>query len=477
MAQKVVILGAGPGGYVAAIRAAQLGADVSVIERENVGGTCLNRGCIPSKVMITTAEMLDRFKRAGELGLKVEGRIYPDMGELMARKAKVIQDQTKGILHLFDHNKIECLRGKGTIVSPGVVAVEAEDGTSRELTWDRLIVATGTEPFELPAFPFDGKSILSSNDALSLLEIPKSVMILGGGVIGCEFAFLLSSLGSDVTVIEAMDRLLPLPSVDEACSKVLQREMKKRKIKFMLKRTVESIERSGEMLRVSTGPSPFLTGLGPKEREIQSSEFEKVLVCIGRKPNTRDIGLERLGIELDERGWIVANERMETSAQNVYAIGDVLGPSRIMLAHVASAEGSVAAENAMGKSREMAYDAVPGAIFTAPEVADVGLTEAQAVERGFSVRAESVLFRNIGKAQIIGEIAGEAKIVSDSETGRILGVHIVGPHATELISEGVLAIKMNASVGDLSETIHAHPTLSEIMLETSFKSLGRSLHG
>jgi dihydrolipoamide dehydrogenase len=477
MATRVTIIGAGPGGYVAAIRAAQLGAEVSIIEQDNVGGTCLNWGCIPSKIMITTAGMLDKFHRAQEFGLKLEGRIYPDMRQLMARKTKVIQDQAKGILELLNHHKITLLRGKGTIPGPGMAAVHAPDGQAREVPWDKLILAPGTKPLDFPAFPFDGERILSSNDVLSLLEIPPSVLIVGGGVIGCEFAFILASLGSDVTIVEALDRLLPLPSVDEDCSKVLQREMKKRKIKFILKRVVESVDSSGEKLRVVIGPSPLVSDLTEKEKEPLIVEADKMVVCVGRKPNTADMRLEKLGVGMDGKGWINADEQMRTNVRDVFAIGDVLGPSKIMLAHVASTEGSLAAENAMGGNHAMAYEVVPGAIFTAPEVANVGLTEAQARQRGFPVRADSILFRTLGKAQVIGEIAGEVKIVSHSETGRILGVHMIGPHVTDLIAEGTLAIKMQATVRDLAETIHAHPTLAEVMLEASFKSLDRSLHG
>jgi dihydrolipoamide dehydrogenase len=477
MTTKITIIGAGPGGYVAAIRAAQLGAEVTVIEEDNVGGTCLNWGCIPSKIMITTAEMLEKLHRAQEFGLKLDGKALPDMQRLMARKEKVIQDQSKGILELFEHHKIRYLRGTGTIKDPGMALAQLEDGKTVEVPWDKLILASGTKPFDVPAFPFDGKRVLSSNHALGLEEVPESSVIVGGGVIGCEFAFILSSLGSQVTVVEALDRMLPLPSVDEDCSKVLQREMKKRKIKFIVKRTVDKVENIGEKLRVTIGPSPFIPDLKDKDKKPSTTEVDKMLVCIGRKPNTTGIGLEKLGLEMDEKGWVLANERMETNVPNVYAIGDVLGPPKIMLAHVASTEGLVAAENAMEGNRTMDYNVVPGAIFTTPEVANVGLSEAQAREQGYNVRAESVLFRSLGKAQVIGEIAGQAKIVSDAENGKILGVHIVGPHATDLIAEGTLAMKMGGTVTDLAQTIHAHPTLAEIMLETSFKALDRSLHG
>ena len=477
MTTKVNIIGAGPGGYIAAIRAAQLGAEVTIVEQEEVGGTCLNRGCIPSKIMKTTAEILEKFSRAKEFGIAINGNIRPDMKALMVKKEAVIQNQIKGILKLFDHHKICYLRGHGYITEPGITVVNMEEGKNFEVPWDRLILATGSQPLNIPSFPFDGKRILSSTDALNLQEIPESMMIVGGGVIGCEFACIFASLGSQVTVIEAMPRLLPLPSVDDSCSKVFQREMKKRKIRFFVNRTVDKVEDAGEKLRVTIGPSPLAHELKKSETKPLTEEIDKVLVCIGRTPNTTDIGLEKTGVKMDEKGWIIADELMKTSVSDIYAIGDVLGPPRIMLAHVASSEGLVAAENAMGKRRIMNYDVVPGAIFTMPEVASVGLTEAQAKEQGYRVRSDSVLFRNLGKAQAIGEIAGEVKIVSDADNGRILGVHMVGPHATDLIAEGTLAMQVRCTVKELAETIHAHPTLSEIMLEASFKALGRSLHG
>ncbi len=482
MSTKTTVIGAGPGGYVAAIRAAQLGAEVTVIERDNVGGTCLNWGCIPSKVMITTAELLEKLHRAKEFGIAWEGKAGVDMAALMARKEKVIQAQSKGILGLFSHHKIRYIRGDAYLKAPGLAAVRPLSGADQgdgetEVPWDRLILAPGTQPFNMPAFPFDGEKVISSNHALNLRQVPESVVIVGGGVIGCEFGFILSALGAKVTIVEALSRLLPLPSVDEDCSKVLQREMKKRKINFIVNRTVERVEDIGGKLNITIGPSPFLENPSEKDKKPMTAEADQILVCIGRQSNASDIGLDKIGVKVDERGWIPVNERMETHVSGVFAIGDVLGPAKIMLAHVASAEGMVAAENAMEGSETMNYDVVPGAIFTVPEVANAGLTEAEAKERGYQARADSVLFRTIGKAQVIGEIAGQAKIVSDAETGKVLGVHIIGPHATDLIAEGTLAIQAGCTVKDIAQTIHAHPTLAEIMLETSLKALDRSLHG
>jgi dihydrolipoamide dehydrogenase len=308
-------------------------------------------------------------------------------------------------------------------------------------------------------------------------RVPPSLLIVGGGVIGCEFAHIFSSLGAQITVVEALDRLLPLPSVDAACSKVLQREMKKRRIRFMTHRTVQAISETQEGLRVVIGPSPFNETPTAKEKEPVEISVDTVLMAVGRTPNTDGIGLEQTRVEVDERGWVKADDRMRTADPAVFAVGDVLGPGRIMLAHAAAAEAQVAADNALGADRRMDYRAVPGAIFTSPEVATVGLTEIQAEAGGHAVRSDEVLFRTLGKAQVIGELAGQAKIVSDSSTGRILGVHIIGPHATELIAEGTLAVNKGLTVKDLVGTIHAHPTLAEIMSETAMKAADRPLHG
>jgi dihydrolipoamide dehydrogenase len=478
VATRIVVLGAGPGGYVAAIRAAQLGAQVTVIEREEVGGTCLNWGCIPSKILITTAELLGTMRRAAEYGLVAKGGVHVDMQRLMARKQAVIAAQIKGILGLLQHHKITLLKGRGTIAGRGRVQVQTAGGETQAVAWDRLIIATGTRPLALPGLPFDGRQVISSNDALALDAVPGAVLIVGGGVIGCEFACLLSALGAKVTIVEALSRLLPLPGVDEDISKVLQRELKKRKIAFWVDRVVEEITPRGGRVAARIGPAPFASGLSEPERAPFSLEVDQVLVCVGRRPNSDRIGLETLGVATDARGWIEADETLETHVKGVYAIGDILGPARVMLAHVASMEGMTAAANAAGgEPQRMNYNIVPGAIFTAPEVACVGLSEREAHKRGIAVRADRVLFRNLGKAQVLGEIAGEAKIVSRREDGRLIGVHLIGAHATELIAEATLALRMGAGVGDLTRTIHAHPTLSEIMLEAALKAEDRSLHG
>jgi len=477
MSRKIMILGAGPGGYVAALRAARPGVAVTLVENDNVGGTCLNWGCIPSKILKSAADRLVDIKHAGLLGIKADPNPEVDMAALSTRKDKIIQVQRKGIETLLGHRGVNYLKGKGYIRADGIVDVAGADHSLQKVAYDRLIIATGSRPMDIPAFAFDGNRILSSNEALYLDRIPESIVIVGGGVIGCEFACILSSFGSKVTIVEALDRLLPLPSVDADCSKVLAREMKKRKIAFHVNRVVESIDSDSNLLKVKVAPSPFADNLKEKEKIPLEIEAEKALVCIGRTANTDGLGLENIGVTTDERGWIIVDDTLQTAVDGVFAIGDVLGPSKIMLAHVASTEGMVAAENVLGGNRRMDYAAVPGAVFTTPEVGNAGLSEAQARETGVAVRADTVLFRTVGKAQVIGEIAGQAKIVSDADSGRILGVHIIGPHASDLIAEGTLAIQNGLTVRQLAETIHAHPTLAEIMMETGFKALDRGLHG
>lgn len=476
MSTRITVLGAGSGGYIAAIRAAQLGAQLTLIDRDAIGGTCLNCGCIPTKTLKTTAELMEKLSRARELGVEVDGEVRPNMARLMARKQEVIDNLATAILRILNSYRIQYMKGEGYVLEPTKVRVKGLDNSTVDVISDKLILATGSRPLSIAAFPFDGERILSSDDAINLREVPESILILGGGIIGCEFAFILNRLGSRVTLVEAMPRLMPMPSIDKDCSAVIQREMRKRKIQVLLNRTIQEVELTKGRVQTTTEPSPFAQGLKESEKRPLALEVEKILVCIGRQPNTEGIGLDQLGLEMDTSGWIVANERMETNVPYVYAVGDVLGPSKIMLAHVASAEGMVAAENALGGNGRMNYDLVPTAVFTFPEVANVGKTEDQARECGFDVRADTFLFRALGRAQAAGEIAGQVKIISDAQTKRILGVHIVGSHAADLISEGTVAIKMDATVNDLAETIHAHPTFSEALMEASHKALDAGLH-
>jgi dihydrolipoamide dehydrogenase len=477
MALKIAILGGGPGGYVAAIRAAQLGADVTLVEKEEVGGTCLNHGCIPSKIFKRTADILEDFRRAGEFGIDIHSIPSCTMTSLLARKDNILASQRKGILALLKNAKVRYVAGNGYIPEQNLLEYSGKDGNAGKVHWDRLILATGSRPLSLPSLPFDGQTILSSNDALSLNHIPASITIIGGGAIGCEFAFIFNSLGSRVTLVEGLGRLLPLPSVDQECSRIIMREMKKRKITVLINTILSSATAGGDKLDISFAPSPSAGIQNEKDTVVKKENPEKILVCIGRTPNSDGLGLADIGVETDERGWVIADEMMQTNVPDVFAIGDVLGPTKVMLAHVASHEGEIAAENCLGARKKMSYEIIPSAIFTMPEIGNVGLTEDEARQRYQDIRSDTVLFRIIGKAQVLGELAGEAKIVSRSGSGRILGVHITGTHASDLIAEGALALRMGATVQDLAATIHAHPTLAEVMLETAFKAEGRPLHG
>ncbi|MFZ5572824.1 MAG: dihydrolipoyl dehydrogenase [Thermodesulfobacteriota bacterium] len=464
MALKIIVIGAGPGGYTAAAHAAGLGGEVTLVEGDRVGGVCLNRGCIPSKVMKTTADLLDRFRRAPEFGIRNPGVPSVDMPGLVRRKNKVVDIQAGGIMALLKRRKVRYVQGRAAVRPGRSIAVAREDGSEILLEWDRLIIATGSRPRPLPFAPFDGKRVLSSDHVLDLDHVPESVAIIGGGVIGCEFAFILSALGSRVTVVEELGRLLPLPAVEESCSDILRREMKKRGIEVLVRHRAAAVAATDTGLALTLGPAPGAESPSLPHREPLAVEM--MLVCIGRGPWTGDLGLEALGVARDQAGWVIADETMATSAPGVYAIGDILGPAKVMLAHAAAAEGVVAAENALGNNRRMRYDLIPTAIFTMPEVAAVGLTEARAAAEGRDVHVDRFLFRQVGKAHVIGDIAGEARLISEKAGGRILGVHIIGAQAAELIAEAVLALKTGCTVRELAETIHPHPTLAEIFMGT-----------
>ncbi len=477
MTPKIVIIGGGPGGYVAALRAAALGGEVTLIEKENLGGTCLNWGCIPSKIMKNSADIFMKFSEAEKFGIKVQGDVIPDIAALMGKKNKILDIQRKGIASLLQASHVNIEIGRGKIKHPGSVEIVFNDTSEKDIEYDKLILATGTEPLNVSDFPFDHDRVLSSNDLLQISEIPKSLVIVGGGVIGCEFACIFSALGSDVTIVEAMSRLLPLPSVDEECSKLLLKEMKKQKITVLCDTVVNSSEFKGELLSINIGLSPFTDNPDPKKLKIEVIQAQKMAVCIGRLALSKDLGLETINLKPSPQGWIEVNDRMETRVKGVYAIGDLLGPQKVMLAHVASHEGIIAAENAMGKESIMKYDVIPGAIFTTPEIGTIGLTESDAHKKGFEIDCFTVNFRSIGKAQAIDELPGFAKMVIEKNSGKILGVHIIGAHATDLIAEATLAVQRGLTAEDLAHTIHAHPTLAEIMGELSLKASGKAVHG
>ncbi len=447
---KITVLGAGPGGYVAAVRAAQLGAEVTVIEESEVGGTCLNWGCIPTKTLIASAEVLHKARNADSYGLDFEGTVSPNIQKIVERKNKVVGTQVKGIRGLFKSWGIRLVEGRGVIVDPRKIQVTSKDGSIQEIETDKIIIATGSKPARIPIFPFDGKRILSSDHAINPDSIPGSLLIIGAGVIGCEFAFIYKEFGADITMVEMMPNAVS--TEDHEIAELLERELKKKKIKLLTGTSVEKVDVKEDSVSVQLSNG-------------KTVEAEKVLVSIGRSVNSKNIGLENLGIKTGKRGEIVVDGSMQTNIDGIYAVGDVVGG--IMLAHLASKEGIAAAENAMGGNSEVNYNVIPAAIFTSPEIGSVGLREKQAVEKGIKYRVGRFQFRALGKAHAMGEIAGLFKIISEQDTDKILGAHIIGPHASDLIHEIAVAMEKGLTVKDIAHTIHAHPTLAEGIMEAA----------
>ena len=467
MTQRITIIGGGPGGYTAAFSAAKAGAEVTLVESAHMGGTCLNWGCIPTKTLKASAEALETAQRLAEFGISGAGEAVPDMPAIIARKDKVSGILRGGLEKTCSKLKVRLLRGRGEVLSACLVRVHGADGAVQEVEGDRVIIATGSSTLNIPTLPVDHERIITSDDALELQTVPKRMLVVGGGVIGCELAFIFQAFGSKVTVVEGLDRILPVPSIDADLSKLIQREMKKRGIACELARTATRAEVTDTGVQVTLGPSPFVKDLPASAQKESVLEADVVLVAVGRVPNTSGLGLAKAGVETDQRGWIKADARLETSVPGIYAVGDVLGPARIMLAHVAAMEGLVAMRNCLGVAEAMDYSVVPAAVFTSPEVATVGLTEAQARDQGFNVACPQSNFRELGKAQAMGELAGLFKLVVDADSGKILGAHLAGAHVSDIIAEPTLAMQLGATAKDLARTIHAHPTLAEGIFETA----------
>jgi dihydrolipoamide dehydrogenase len=457
--KHIIIIGAGPGGYVAAIRAAQLGAQVTIVEAQAVGGVCLNWGCIPSKTLLNLVDLGERARHAEAWGLTFEGPIGFDMKRMMARKNAVVQSLVKGISTLFKQWKIQHVIGRGELVSDRQVRVVDADGASSLLESEVIVLATGSSWPQMPQFPIDGQQVISSKEALELEEIPRSIIIVGGGVEGCEFACLFSGLGCQVTLVEMMPTVLSME--DEDTVAIMTREFKKRKIQVYLNATIQDWKSTaaGIQSTLSTGESIIA---------------DKMLISVGRRMNSGGIGLETVGVQTGNREEILVDEHMETSVPGVYAIGDVTGKS--MLAHVASAQGKVAVSNAIGSTQSINYEVIPAGIFTLPEIGRVGLTEQQARERGIPMAIGRFRYGGLGKAQAVGEIAGQFKVITDKESKKIVGVHIVGAHAADLIHEGALAMEGGLTVTDVADMIHAHPTLSEGLMEAAEDIEGLAVH-
>ena len=461
MTLRLTVVGGGPGGYEAAFAAARAGLQVTLVESDAMGGTCLNRGCIPTKALKASAEALETIHRHAEFGLTGTCAITPDPNAIMARKDKICATLRGGLEKTCSRLGIRLLQGRGTVVRSGLVRVVDRDGTSSDVESDHIILAPGSSTLNLPALPVDHVHIISSDDALCLSRLPARMVIVGGGVIGCEMAGIFRSFGVNVTLVEGLNRLLPLPSVDEEVSKLLLREFKKKGIACEIGRTVQSAEIRNETVHVKLGPSPFLSEHSAAQKKETELETDVVLVCVGRVPNTEGLGLKEAGVATDARGWIVTDDKLRTSLEGCLAIGDVLGPSKVMLAHVASAEALVAVDVCLGKDTGMDYSVIPSAIFTTPEIGCVGLSEEQARNAGMDIAVSVFQMRELGKAQAMSELAGMFKVITDRTTDRLLGVHIAGAHASDLIAEATLALRTGATSRTLWRTIHAHPTLAE----------------
>ena len=451
----VVIIGSGPGGYVAAIRAGQLGLKTAVVEKDpKLGGACLHVGCIPTKALLFNAEVLDLFQNAKEFGITCQG-FSLDWAAVQARKDRIVRKLSKGIEYLFKKNKVEWIGGRGSIVGPGSLKVEVPDGKSLRIEAKHIVLATGSEAKMLPGMEADAKTVLTNREVLGPKEIPKSMLIVGAGAVGVEFASLFSRFGTKVTLVDMLPRIVPLE--DEEISQELAKSFKKQGIAVHTGARVSGVTRTGQGIEVRFSTS---------DEQEQKVEAEKLLVAVGRAPNTQGVGLEHTSAKV-EKGFIKTNHFMRTEEPGLYAIGDLVAGSPL-LAHVAEAEGIVAVTHASGKAVEpINYRQIPNCTYCEPQVASVGLSEKQAREQGHAVKVGKFPFAANSKAAILGRGEGFVKIVSEEHHGEILGVHIIGPAATEMIAEAVMAMRLEGTVLDLAHTVHAHPTLSESMLEAA----------
>lgn len=472
MAQEydLVILGGGTGGYVAAIRASQIGLKTAIVEKGKLGGTCLHKGCIPSKALLRSAEVFATAKKSEEFGVTT-GEVGVNFAKVQERKEKIVEQLHKGVQHLMKQGKIDVYEGLGRILGPsifspmpGTISVEMNNGEENEMLIPKnVIVATGSRPRTLPGLEADGQYVMTSDEALVMEELPKSIIIVGGGVIGIEWASMLADFGTEVTVIEYADRIVP--TEDKEVSREMQRAMKKKGVKIVT---------SAKVL-----PETLTKGNGVKisaelKGESKDFEAEKILVSVGRQANVEGIGLENTEIQL-EKGFIQTNEYFQTKESHIYAIGDVIGG--LQLAHVASHEGIVAVEHIAGvDTHPIDYTLVSKCIYSSPEAASVGLTEDEAKEKGFEVKTGKFSFKAIGKALVYGESDGFVKIVVDKATNDILGVHMIGPHVTDMISEAGLAKVLDATPWEVAHTIHPHPTLSEAIGEAALAVDGKAIH-
>lgn len=460
----VCVIGAGPGGYVAAIRSAQLGLKTAIVEREKLGGVCLNVGCIPSKAMISAAHFLHRMQHDAEvMGFEIKGDVKLDAKKLQSWKQSVCDKMSGGVQQLLKGNSVEILSGEATFVDAKTLQIKSKDKTDK-ISAKNYIIATGSRPIEIPGFPFDEKDIMSSTGALALDALPKSIAVIGGGYIGLEIGSYMKKLGVDVHVFEANDGLLK-GVADPEVVQVVARKLKKDGVNVYLKSMAQGFTKKGKQfdLKVKT------------DGKEQTFTVDKILVTVGRKPNSDQMNLKGIGLQIDEKGFVKVNAQRKTNLPNIYAIGDIA--CQPMLAHKASYEGVMVAEIISGKNR--AYDAktVPAVIFTSPEIASAGWTEEECKAHGYTqLKIGKFPFGANGRAVSLMETEGFVKMIADAKTDVLLGVHIVGPEASNLISEAVLAIEMGARLQDVALSIHPHPTLGETMMEAAEATLGHAIH-
>ena len=456
----IAILGGGPGGYVAALRAAQLGAQVVLIEEDKIGGVCLNVGCIPTKALLRSAEVYRTFLRAEAFGLRLEGSVTPDWPAIQARKEAIVRQLVQGVETLLRKAGVQVIQGKGQLRVPQTLEVTTADGVQR-VKAKNVVIATGSRPMQLPLPGMDLPGVLDSTGALAMEALPRRLLIVGGGVVGVEFADIFSTFGVDVTVVEMLDRLLP--QMDADLGQMLVWTMEQRGIRFHLNSRVTRVDAVEDGLRASV--------VTPDDEEL--IEADRILLAVGRRPNVEDLNLKAAGVHFDETG-ISVDTKMQTSVPGVYAIGDVTGGA--LLAHVAMRGGEVAVENALGHAATFEEKTIPWCVYTNPEVASVGLTEAQAREQGHDVQVGRFPLNANGKALTYGETDGFVKVISEAHFGGVLGLHIVAPHASDLIHEGGLALALEATLDELVATIRGHPTLGEAVREAALEARGGSLH-
>ncbi len=453
---SIAVIGSGPGGYVAALKAGQEGARVAVVEESHLGGTCLNNGCIPSKALLASAELMHRISRAAELGIEVKPAAF-HWDRIQSRKDEILKTLRGGIKSLFGARKVALHAGRAALDGPGRIAVRDKTGSTTVLTADKIILAPGSLPARIPAWPADPQLVSTSDEALHWKTLPKKLLIVGGGAIGCEFACMMRALGVEVTVVEMLPRLLPF--LDESLGEALKKTFTRRGIACLTGAKIESVEVAGGVIRARLGDGRTL-------------DADRMLVATGRRPNTEKLGLETVGIATD-RGFIRVNDRMETQAKGYYCIGDANG--RCLLAHAASAQGVAAVENALGRPKDLTAP-VPNCVYTFPEAASVGMSAEEAKAKGVPVAVGAFPLGHLGKAMAAGETEGFVKVVRRRGSDELLGIHMLGHNATECIAAAGALLHHKASVRQLEEVIFAHPTLSESLKEAAGDALGMALH-